>query len=87
MVNRSSVGNILEIKPFSVTCAYNSSASTTVILSQIYTNVRYAMEGGYPSDVTAVGISNISGNRITITSRNFYSATMTATGNILVFEV
>lgn len=45
------------------------------------------MEGGYPSDVTAVGISNISGNQITITSRNFYSATMTATGNILVFEV
>lgn len=45
------------------------------------------MEGGYPSDVTAVGIESISGNRVTIKSRNFYSATMTATGNILVFEV
>ena len=76
---------MLESKPFSVTCGYNQSARTTVTLDEAYTDVHYAMEGGYPTDVTAVGIESIVGNVVKIKCRNFYSATVTARGNIIVF--
>jgi hypothetical protein len=85
-VSNGGTGRVLEIKPFSVSVGYNQSARTTVILDEAYSGVRYAMEGGYPTDVTAVGIESISGNRVTIKARNFYSSTVTASGNIIVFE-
>lgn len=86
----SAAGKVLETKSFSVSVGDQGNQNATVTLDETYANGRYGIEltSNY-SDAIVVGISNISGNTVTVNVRSYYSGTgqtFTVTGNVIVFE-
>lgn len=79
------VGTVLETQPFSVGASSGRDNSTSVILSQTYTNVSYAFKFTVPNNSLGFWYS-ISGNTVTIFIRNYYSAWQEISGEVVVYQ-